>query len=1173
MKNVLIIIFLVFVNILMAQEPVIYDSGDVFYSESENLKSDVLFLKSTTTSMNLTTTFASDNNFDGNMFDIDVKGFGIDIFGMDINASSTIGAVDVYLYYKEGTFVGSETNASAWTLFQTFTNITASGVNLPTHLDVSELTLKAGTTYGIYVTVGEQGATVNDNSAVRINYTNGTANYENSDIKINYGVGIGGLFGSLAGAGSGVFPPRTWNGTVYYEYDCPDDIEVDNDPGVCGAVVDYDTPPGTPGLNNLPSGSIFPVGVTTNTFTDPECTFSVTVNDVEAPVIECLEDIVVANDPGVCCAVVEFPENGIETGTAEPGITLEHQGGNMSGVAYNPALDLYYSVRAGNVSFPIYTYDGDGNLLTTNQAGFETRGLWWNPNTTSLEGNSGFGQGYHIFYLDASGYALSTGTTDPTSNFQPDVQSEADYDYDADEVLYYYNGSVYRTSRTTGGLLGSYVITGLPAITLNWTFVGYTGFPGAEIMVYDYDNKIVYLVDKTTGVYSKSVQLPGDAPGQSYLNTSYSNGHIWINNAGYDDPGEWVSYKILDSYATDNCGIASIEFSPASGTCFPVGETEVTMTVTDVNDNESECTFMVTVNDEEPPTAVCQPFTVQLDLEGDASIEPDDIDGGSGDNCEFELSADPVDFTCDEVGDNTVTLTVTDASGNTDECTATVAVIERPTVLTYTGDLDEQYSDQADLSATLVDELTGTPLEGFTLTFEIGTQSTTGVTDEFGVATATLILTQNPCEEYTVKVTSEHICPFLSTEVEKVFDITPEDVEVAYIGVLFEATPGPGENTAVVKLMATVREVDDGSPGDISLAKVSFVDREGSDIKECIPVEYFVDPLDPTTGVVTYDWSVTINGNDNSVVTQLGTLVGLPSCADCYYQRDDASDDVVVVVYEPVGDFITGGGFIMPELSAGPYASDVGSKANYGFNVKYNKKGTRLQGKFTMIVRSDGRVYQIKSNAIESLGVNIADPDKDVAVFTSKANLKDVTDEFSNSGEGNLILKVNITDRGEPGVDDEIGISLWSAVKVDGQWTADELLYSSEWDGLQTLEQYIAGGNLVVHSGFNTEPEPTAEAPKGKNKSAIIPENSFNVYPNPFSDRLFFEFSREDATNATLDLYDAVGRKLELLFDQRIEAKQTYRVEYNPNGLSTNMLFYRITFDNEVINGKMIYRE
>jgi subtilisin-like proprotein convertase family protein len=76
---------------------------------------------------------------------------------------------------------------------------------------------------------------------------------------------------------------------------CPDDIVVSNDPGQCGANVDFgadvDGSCGVITYSHQP-GSFFPVGTTTVTVTSTRadattesCTFNVTVNDTEGPVI------------------------------------------------------------------------------------------------------------------------------------------------------------------------------------------------------------------------------------------------------------------------------------------------------------------------------------------------------------------------------------------------------------------------------------------------------------------------------------------------------------------------------------------------------------------------------------------------------------------------------------------------------------------------------------------------------------------------------------------------------------------------------------------------------------------------------------------------------------------------------------------------------------------------
>jgi hypothetical protein len=68
-------------------------------------------------------------------------------------------------------------------------------------------------------------------------------------------------------------------------------------------------------------------------------------------------------------------------------------------------------------------------------------------------------------------------------------------------------------------------------------------------------------------------------------------------------------------------------------------------------------------------------------------------------------------------------------------------VLKKATTLTYTGALKGGPNKVIALSAVLKDS-DGKPLAGRTVTFQLGTQTATAVTDMNGVATTTLKLTQ-----------------------------------------------------------------------------------------------------------------------------------------------------------------------------------------------------------------------------------------------------------------------------------------------------------------------------------------------------------------------------------------------------------------------------------------------
>ncbi|NVJ45691.1 MAG: DUF5011 domain-containing protein, partial [Cytophagia bacterium] len=112
---------------------------------------------------------------------------------------------------------------------------------------------------------------------------------------------------------------------------------------------------------------------------------------------------------------------------------------------------------------------------------------------------------------------------------------------------------------------------------------------------------------------------------------------------------------------------------------------QVTLTVTDPSGNTASAIANVTVEDNVLPNVLTQDITVNLDATGSATITADQIDNGSSDNCAVEsVELDITSFTCDDLGANTVTLTVTDVNGNLATGTATVTVLDitPPTVIT-----------------------------------------------------------------------------------------------------------------------------------------------------------------------------------------------------------------------------------------------------------------------------------------------------------------------------------------------------------------------------------------------------------------------------------------------------------------------------------------------------------
>ena len=130
----------------------------------------------------------------GNMFDvIATTDLTIDSMRGHFNAADS-----VKVYYKTGSYIGSEEVPGDWTLLGSAEINSSATAFEALVFSVGQLSLTAGDTVGIYVQAS-------------VRYTNVTAGttYSNSDMTIAGGTGLCASFATT-------FSPRMWNGTIFY---------------------------------------------------------------------------------------------------------------------------------------------------------------------------------------------------------------------------------------------------------------------------------------------------------------------------------------------------------------------------------------------------------------------------------------------------------------------------------------------------------------------------------------------------------------------------------------------------------------------------------------------------------------------------------------------------------------------------------------------------------------------------------------------------------------------------------------------------------------------------------------------------------------------------------------------------------------------------------------------
>ena len=142
-----------------------------------------------------------------------------------------------------------------------------------------------------------------------------------------------------------------------------------------------------------------------------------------------------------------------------------------------------------------------------------------------------------------------------------------------------------------------------------------------------------------------------------------------------DENGEVgiVSDDLIQSI-NDVSGVAEISISSENFDCSTIGENEVIITASDSLGNISQCNSTVTVIDEQSPYVACSNVTITLE-NGVANLSIEQINNGSTDACgieAYELSQ--TEFTEQDLGENSISMIVTDQNGNQSVCEVIVTV-------------------------------------------------------------------------------------------------------------------------------------------------------------------------------------------------------------------------------------------------------------------------------------------------------------------------------------------------------------------------------------------------------------------------------------------------------------------------------------------------------------------
>ena len=387
-----------------------------------------------------------------------------------------------------------------------------------------------------------------------------------------------------------------------------------NDPGQCTATVTYAAPTPTdncPGVvmsltSGPSSGSVFTVGDTDVTFTATDAagntgsgTFTVTVNDDEDPGVTSLTPVTQSNDPGQCAAAVTYAA---PTPTDNcPGVVMSLTSGPSSGSVFTVGdTDVTFTATdtAGNTGSGTFTvtvnddevpgFTGLTPVTQSNDPGQCTAAVTYAaPSPTdncpgvvmSLTSGPSSGSVFTVGDTDVTFTATDTAGNTGSGTFTVTVndnESPGIAGLPADI-----------TASNIAGTCAAAVTYAAPTPTDNC--------PGATIALTSGPSSGASFSVGMTDVTFTAADGAGNTGSGTFTVTVTDNEPPALEVEDIEVESCSPTVVTFSPTATDNCPGVQVSCTPASGSEFPVGETEVICTAADGAGGQTQASFDVEV--------------------------------------------------------------------------------------------------------------------------------------------------------------------------------------------------------------------------------------------------------------------------------------------------------------------------------------------------------------------------------------------------------------------------------------------------------------------------------------------------------------------------------------------------------------------------------------------------
>ncbi len=264
--------------------------------------------------------------------------------------------------------------------------------------------------------------------------------------------------------------------------------------------------------------------------------------------------------------------------------------------------------------------------------------------------------------------------------------------------------------------------------------------------------------------------------------------------------------------------------------------------------------------------------------------------------------------------------------------------------------------------------------------------------------------------------------------------------------------------------------------------------------------------------------------------------------------------DINVLEATEITLMVNGGGYIEAVNSAGPYASDPGSNVNFGFDVSYFEQSDSYSGEFNLIFRrteEDGtkKIYQASGITVTSLEITDVNLTSAMAIIVGTTDLYEVSEDSDPVlVQSSADIVVGATDNGEPGRhNDRIGFMISEP--------GGALLYSSSWNGAETEQLALSGGNIQIHGASPESNGMDLTSTMAGDPVSLSPGmEEVQVFPNPSSGIFNLRLTSEISENPVEIMISSLDGKL--ILSENLT--QTLQAEFNLSGLRPGVYLMQI---------------